>query len=95
MAFGIRANYGGLSADFTSISAFAIPGTAEFVGLVLTLTFMVGVLEVTMGLMRMGSLVNFISHSVAIGFTAGAAILIAVNQLENLIGIDVPRVRHF
>ena len=80
---------------FTSISAFAIPGTAEYVGLVLTLTFMVGVLEVTMGLMRMGSLVNFISHSVAIGFTAGAAILIAVNQLEHLIGIDVPRGRHF
>jgi len=80
---------------FTSISAFADPGTAEFVGLVLTLTFMVGILELTMGLMRMGALVNFISHTVAIGFTAGAAILIAVNQIENLIGIDVPRGRHF
>lgn len=80
---------------FTSISAFAHPGTAEFVGLVLTLTFMVGVLELTMGLMRMGALVNYISHTVAIGFTAGAAILIGVNQIENLIGVDVPRGRHF
>jgi len=80
---------------FTSISAFAHPGTAEFVGLVLTLTFMVGILELIMGLMRMGALVNFISHTVAIGFTAGAAILIGVNQIENLIGVDVPRGRHF
>ena len=80
---------------FTSISAFAHPGTGEYIALVLTLTFMVGVLELTMGLMRMGALVNFISHTVAIGFTAGAAILIGVNQVENLIGIDVPRGRHF
>ncbi len=80
---------------FTSISAFATPGTAEFVGLVLTLTFMVGLLELTMGLMRMGALVNYISHTVAIGFTSGAAILIAVSQLESLLGVDVPRGRHF
>ncbi len=80
---------------FTSISAFAHPGTEHYVGLVLTLTFMVGAIELTMGLMRMGALVNFISHTVAVGFTAGAAILIGVNQIENLIGIDVPRGRHF
>jgi len=80
---------------FTSISAFALPGTEKYISLVLTLTFMVGFLEIMMGLMRMGALVNFISHTVAVGFTAGAAILIAVNQLENLIGIDVPRGRHF
>jgi SulP family sulfate permease len=80
---------------FTSISHFATPGTAEYVGLVLTLTFMVGILELTMGLMRMGALVNYISHTVAIGFTAGAAILIAVSQLEHLLGVDVPRGRHF
>lgn len=80
---------------FTSISAFAHPGTEYYVSLVLTLTFMVGLLELLMGLMRMGALVNFISHTVAVGFTAGAAILIAVSQLENLIGIDVPRGRHF
>jgi len=80
---------------FTSISAFADPGTPHYVSLVLTLTFMVGALELTMGLMRMGALVNFISHTVAIGFTAGAAILIGVNQLENMLGLDVPRGRHF
>jgi SulP family sulfate permease len=80
---------------FTSISAFAHPGTADYVSLVLTLTFMVGFLELLMGLMRMGALVNFISHTVAVGFTAGAAILIAVNQLKNLLGVEVERGRHF
>ena len=80
---------------FTSISAFAEPGTPDYVAFVLTLTFMVGFLELTMGLMRMGGLVKFISHTVAIGFTAGAAILIAVNQFKNFIGVEVPRGRHF
>ncbi len=80
---------------FASISAFATPGTPEFVSLVLTLTLMVGALELFMGLMRMGALVNFISHTVAIGFTAGAAILIMVSQMEGLLGLDVPRGRHF
>ena len=80
---------------FTSISAFAEPGTMNYVSLVLTLTLMVGALELAMGLLRMGALVNFISHTVAIGFTAGAAILIAVNQMKNFLGVEVDRGRHF
>ena len=66
-----------------SLSAFAEPMTPEYVQLAFTLTFMVGVIELTLGLARMGTLVNFISHSVVIGFTAGAALLIAVNQIKN------------
>lgn len=80
---------------FASMSAFAQPGSPEFVSLVLTLTFMVGALELVMGLMRMGALVNYISQTVAVAFIAGAAVLIAVNQLDNLIGIHIPRGRHF
>ncbi|MBL6945899.1 MAG: SulP family inorganic anion transporter, partial [Rhodospirillales bacterium] len=75
----------------TAIGAFAEPGTMGYVRLVLTLTFMVGVIELAMGLMRMGVLVNFISHTVAIGFTAGAAILIAANQVKHFFGLDIPR----
>lgn len=76
---------------FSALSAFAEPGTADYVRLALTLTFMVGVIELVMGFARLGTLVNFISHSVVIGFTAGAAILIAVNQIKHFFGLDIPR----
>lgn len=76
---------------FSALSAFAEPGTADYVRLALTLTFMVGMIELVMGFARLGTLVNFISHSVVIGFTAGAAILIAVNQIKHFFGLDIPR----
>ena len=57
----------------------------------LTLTFLTGVFQLVMGLARMGVLVNFISHTVVIGFTAGAAVLIAASQIKNFFGIDIPR----
>ncbi len=80
---------------FSSLSVFAEPGSADYVRLAITLTLMVGILELTMGLARLGSLVNFISHSVVVGFTAGAAFLIAANQFKNFFGIDIPRGLHF
>jgi len=79
---------------FSALSAQADPGTAEYVKLALTLTLMVGIIELVLGLARMGMLVNFVSHSVIVGFTAGAAILIAVKQLENFFGVDIPRGGH-
>ena len=79
---------------FSSLSAFAEPGTVDYVTLALTLTFMVGIIELILGLARMGALVNFISHSVIIGFTAGAAILIAAKQLKNFFGVSIPRGGH-
>ncbi len=75
----------------SSLSVYAEPMTPEYVGLALTLTFMVGVIELVLGLARMGTLVNFISHSVVVGFTTGAAILIASKQLKNFFGVPIPR----
>jgi sulfate permease, SulP family len=80
---------------FSTLSAFAEPASADYVRLALTLTLMVGVLQFTMGLARLGSLVNFISHSVVVGFTAGAAFLIAANQFKNFFGLEIPRGLHF
>lgn len=79
---------------FSALSVFAEPGTADYVSLALTLTFMVGLIELLLGLARMGALVNFISHSVIIGFTAGAAILIAAKQFKNFFGVTIPRGGH-
>ena len=75
---------------FSTISPFAEPGSAEFIRLALTLTFMAGAYQLVLGLARMGALVNFISHSVVVGFTAGAAILIATSQLKHYLGVAVP-----
>ena len=75
---------------FSSISALAEPGTTEYVRLVLTLTFMAGVYQLGFGLARLGTLVNFVSHSVVVGFTSGAAILIATSQLKHVLGLTLP-----
>ena len=75
---------------FSSLSVLAEPGTADYIAYALTLTFMVGVIELAMGMARLGALVNFISHSVVVGFTAGAAILIATSQLKHFFGLEMP-----
>ncbi|MBK6742443.1 MAG: SulP family inorganic anion transporter [Hydrogenophilales bacterium] len=78
-------------AVFDSVSPYAPPGSQEFISLVLTLTFLTGMFQLVLGLARMGVLVNFISHTVVIGFTAGAALLIAGSQIKNFFGVDIPR----
>lgn len=74
---------------FSALSVHALPGSPDYVALALTLTFMVGIFELVLGLARMGALVNFISHSVIVGFTAGAAILIAAKQLKYFFGVEM------
>jgi len=80
---------------FSSISHHAEPGTPEFLSLALTLTFLAGVYQLAFGLARLGALVNFVSHTVVIGFTAGAAILIATSQMKHITGIFVPKGESF
>lgn len=78
-------------AVFAAISPFAEPGSPQFISMILTLTFMTGLFQLILGLARMGVLVNFISHTVVIGFTAGAALLIAASQVKNFLGINIVR----
>ncbi len=78
-------------AVFSSVSTHAVPGSPEFIHMVLTLTLMVGIFELILGLARLGTLVNFISHTVVIGFTAGAAMLIASSQIKHFFGIPIAR----
>ncbi|MFT2111011.1 SulP family inorganic anion transporter [Marinomonas sp. 2405UD68-3] len=74
-----------------SIVSSVVPqGTEAFIPVVLTLTLLAGIIQLGMGLARMGTLVNFISHTVVIGFTTGAAILIATSQIKHAFGISVP-----
>jgi SulP family sulfate permease len=75
---------------FATVAKFAEPGSAKFIQMALTLTFLAGVYQFALGLARMGTLVNFISHSVVVGFTAGAAVLIASSQLNHFFGMHIP-----
>ena len=78
---------------YATISSFVDPGSdiEQYVALTLVLTFMAGIIQFAMGLARMGKLVNFVSHSVIIGFTAGAGVLIAFKQLKHVFGLDIPQ----
>lgn len=80
---------------FSTLSTLAAPGSAEYVSLAITLAFMVGVTQFVMGMARLGTLVNFISHSVIVGFTAGAALLIMARQIKIFLGLELPPSEHF
>ncbi len=80
---------------FSALSHHVDPGTPEFLGLALTLTFLAGIFQLLFGLARLGSLVNFVSHTVVVGFTTGAAILIATSQLKYVLGFHIPRGESF
>jgi SulP family sulfate permease len=58
------------------------------------LAFMVGIFQIGLGLLRMGVLVNFLSHPVVIGFTNAAAIIIGTSQLGKLFGVSVEKAEH-
>lgn len=68
----------------------AASGSPEYILAAGLLTLLVGLFRLGMGLARLGILVNFVSDSVIIGFTAGAGLLIFFNQLRNLFGLAYP-----
>jgi SulP family sulfate permease len=75
---------------YASVSPLAVPTSQDYVTLILLLTFLAGVFQWLLGMLRFGALVNFVSHSVVLGFTLGAAIVIAIGQLPSLLGLNLP-----
>lgn len=69
------------------IAPHAVPGSPQYIGLSLSVMMMVGIIQLSFGIFRLGSLVNFISHTVIIGFTAGAGFLIIISQLPTFFGL--------
>ncbi len=80
---------------FAALTDFAQPGSQHYVELAITLGAMAGVIELSLGLFRLGGLVNFISHTVVVGYTAGVGILIMTTQLRNFFGLDIPKTSVF
>jgi SulP family sulfate permease len=75
---------------FASLAPLAVPGSPEYAQLAFTLAFLMGAFMLMLGVLRLGTLVNFISQPVVIGFMAGAGLLIIASQLPALVGLQVP-----
>ena len=65
-----------------------------YIAYAVMLAFMVGIFQMALGLLRLGILVNFLSHPVVIGFTNAAAIIIGTSQLGKLFGVTVEKADH-
>ncbi len=73
----------------SALTPLAEPGSGEFVALAITLALMAGALQLVLGLFSLGTLVNFLAHPVILGFTNAAAIVIALSQLKDLLGVPM------
>jgi len=73
------------------ISGIAAVGSENYIALAILLSFMMGIVQVAFGLFRLGFLVNFLSKPVISGFTSAAALIIGLNQLKHIIGVDLAR----
>ncbi len=79
----------------TGVGEFAQPNTPQYLAFAIVLAFLVGILQTFMGLVRLGFLVNFLSHAVISGFTSAAALIISLSQLKHLLGINLPQTESF
>ncbi|MGH9578905.1 MAG: SulP family inorganic anion transporter, partial [Terriglobales bacterium] len=75
---------------FAMLSPIALAGSPEYLTLALAITLMVGAMQLSIGILRLGAIADFISPSVLLGFTAGAATLIALYALKDLFALPVP-----
>ena len=78
----------------TGVGALAETGSDLFIAYAILLALMVGVIQLVMGIGRLGFLTNFLSHPVISGFTSAAALIIGFSQLKHLLGVNIPRSKH-
>ena len=77
-----------------SLEPLATAGSEGYIAYAIMLALMVGVFQFTLGLLRLGIVVNFLSHPVVNGFTNAAAIIIASSQLSKMFGVYVDQATH-
>ena len=79
----------------SSLAVLAAPGSDQFVALAIMLALLVGIVQLLLGVFKLGVIVNFLSHPVIVGFTNAAAIIIALSQVSKLFGVSMGRSEHF
>ncbi|OPX56915.1 sulfate permease, SulP family [Oceanospirillum multiglobuliferum] len=78
-----------------AVAQHAQVGTQDYIATAMVLALLVGIILLLMFVLRLGSLVNFMSHSVITGFTSAAALMIAFSQLKSVFGLSFPRSHSF
>jgi SulP family sulfate permease len=78
----------------TALEPLATAGSEAYIAYAILLALVVGVFQFTLGVLRLGLIVNFLSHPVVNGFTNAAALIIASSQLSKLFGVDVEKAEH-
>ncbi|MDP2833846.1 MAG: SulP family inorganic anion transporter [Pseudomonadota bacterium] len=79
----------------SSLAPLAAPGSEQFIALAILLALLVGVMQLALGLFKLGAVVNFLSHPVIVGFTNAAALIIGLSQVSKLFGVPMGRSAHF
>jgi len=79
----------------SALTPLAATGSENFVALAILLAFLVGVVQLVLGVFKLGVIVNFLSHPVIVGFTNAAALIIGLSQVNKLIGVPMGRSEHF
>ncbi|MCF8033610.1 MAG: STAS domain-containing protein [Desulfarculaceae bacterium] len=77
-----------------SLEPLATAGSEAFIAYAVLLALIVGVFQLALGVLRLGLVVNFLSHPVVNGFTNAAAIIIASSQLSKMFGVYVDKAPH-
>ena len=77
-----------------SLEPLATAGSEGYIAYAIVLALTVGVFQLSLGLFRLGLVVNFLSHPVVNGFTNAAALIIASSQLSKLFGVSVDKAEH-
>lgn len=73
----------------SGLAAIKLATLEEYIAMALFLALFVGLFQLAMGFLKMGFLANFLSRPVVSGFTSAAALVIAVSQLKNVLGIEI------
>lgn len=71
------------------LNALALVEPTQYIQLALLLAFLMGAIQLLLGVLRMGFIVSFLSKPVISGFTSAAAIIIGLSQLKNLLGLSL------
>lgn len=71
----------------SGVGSMATSGSEDYIMLAILLALMVGLIQFSMGVFKLGFLVNFLSHPVIAGFTSAAAIIIGFSQMKHLLGV--------
>jgi SulP family sulfate permease len=77
-----------------ALEPLATAGSQAYIGYAVLLALLVGIFQFLLGVLRLGAIINLLSHPVVNGFTTAAAIIIATSQLNKIFGVTVDKAPH-